>query len=210
MREIMQEEILITFFNKGLRSYIEVDLCANCPRQDNKGCCGYYSPIFYSTDLAYLLENKPELVDWIFALPDITVLDASVTVNNTIEGDSYKCQFHTTETGCLLDQTSRETICRHFVCPGIDWKKEDKLSNWENFFKLLLEYEIKVNNNIARIMKERGFTLRNLDNLDAYFAEMMPLFHKETKNLPSFFNEFPAQETFKLIRTLSYGEDWPL
>ncbi len=206
----MQKEISITFHNKGLRSYIEVDLCADCPRQDGKGCCGYYSPIFYSTDLAYLLDNKPSLIDHIFSLSDITVLDASVTVNNSIDGDNYKCQFHTTETGCLLDQISRETICRHFVCPGIDWKSEERLTDWQNFFKLLLEYEIQVNNNIARKMKEKGFTLRNLDDLDAYFAEMMPIFHEETKDLPSFFEDLPAQETFKLTRTLSYGEDWPL
>lgn len=206
----MQKEVLITFYNKGLRSYIEVDLCATCPRQDDKGCCGFYSPIFYPTDLAYLLENKPELIDYIFNLPDITLLDSSVTINNSIDGASYKCQFHTNDKGCLLDQSLRESICRHFVCPGIGWEKEEKLAKWRNFLELLTNYEIELNNKIANKMKEKGLSLRNLDNLDIYFQEMMLLFQKETKILPSFFSEFPEKETFKLIRTLSYGEDWPL
>ena len=55
----MQKEIKIIFHNQGLRSYIEVDLCSECPRQDDKGCCGFYSPVFYSSDFAYLLKNQP-------------------------------------------------------------------------------------------------------------------------------------------------------
>ncbi len=205
----MQEKILITFFNKGLRSYIEVDLCAKCPRNDNKGCCGFYSPIFYPTDLVYLLENKPDLVEYILSLPDLTVLDSSITINNSLDSDSYKCRFHT-DKGCLLDQSLRESICRHFVCPGIAWEKEEKLADWQKFFNLLTDYEIDLNNKIAENLKAKGLSLRNFDKLDIYFQEMMLSFYEETEILPDFFYSYPLSETFTLYRTLTFGKDWPL
>lgn len=206
----MSQAITITFHNQGLRSYIEVDLCNQCPRQDNKGCCGFYAPVFYPTDFAYLLNNKPELVDYILNLTDITVLDASITVNNSIDGDSYKCQFHTSDKGCLLSQNARESVCRHFVCPGIDWETEEKLQAWRSFFNLLSDYEIELNNLIAQKLKEKGLSLRMTGSREAFFAALVPIFAEQTANLPSFFADFPKEETFKIRRTISYGKEWPL
>lgn len=206
----MQKEILITFYNQGLRSYIEVDLCWECPRQDNKGCCGFYSPIFYPSDFAYLLKVKPELIGFIFDLPDITILDASVTINNSIDGNSYKCQFHTNDSGCLLEQNLRESICRHFVCPGINWAQEEELKHWQEFFDLLSDYEIELNNKIADKLKKKGLTLRKPETRDSFFKELVNVFQEETKTLPDFFSKYPNQETFKIARTLKFGSEWPL
>lgn len=206
----MQKEISITFHNQGLRSYIEVDLCWECPRQDNKGCCGYYSPVFYPSDFAYLLKVKPELIDYIFSLPNITVLDASVTVNSKIDGDSYKCKFHTNDSGCLLEQDLRESICRHFVCPGINWPQQEELKHWQVFFDLLCDYEIELNNKIADKLKQKGLTLRNPRTRDDFFKELMALFEEETQNMPNFLSQYPQQETFKITRTLRFGTEWPL
>lgn len=206
----MQKEIFITFYNLGLRSYIEVDLCSECPRQDDKGCCGYYSPIFYPSDFAYLMTVKPDLINYILNLSDITLLDASVTINNSIDGNSYKCQFHTNDKGCLLDQNLRESICRHFVCPGIGWMEEEKLAHWKQFFDLLSDYEIELNNTIANKLKNNGLSLRNFETRDLFFQELMIIFQDETNNLPSFFAEYPKQETFKFAKTLSFGSEWPL
>jgi hypothetical protein len=103
------------------------------PRQDDKGCCGTIRRL-YSHDLAYILLHKPELIDYIFSLDNLTILDASVTVNNSIDEASYRCKFHKNEGGCLLPQNLRESVCRHFVCPGIGWWEDARLQNWKEFF----------------------------------------------------------------------------
>jgi len=206
----MNKEIKIIFHNEGLRSYIEVDLCSECPRQDDKGCCGYYSPVFYTSDLAYLLKHRPELIDYIFNIDDITVLDASVTVNNSIDGDSYRCHFHSKKGGCKLDQPLRESVCRHFVCPGIAWEKEEELLPWKDFFLRLSDYEIELNNRIAAKLKEKGLTLRDKGKRPQFWTELITLFEQETQNLPDFFNHLPAREEWIITRPVSYGKDWPL
>ncbi len=206
----MKKEITIVFHNEGLRSYIEVDLCAECPRQDDKGCCGYYSPVFYPSDFAYLLIHKPDLIDYIFKIKDITILDASVTVNNTIDGESYRCYFHSKDQGCFLDQKLRESVCRHFVCPGIDWEKEESLRHWKDFFSKLSDYEIALNNKIASALKAKGLTLRQDNMRRTFFQELLILYKEETNNLPSFFSKYPPIENAKLIREIKYGKDWPL
>lgn len=206
----MQREIMLTFHNRGLRSFIEVDLCAQCPRQDDKGCCGYYSPVFYATDFAYLLQNKPELIDRIFSLPCITVLDASVTVNSLIDGDAYRCRFHTREGGCILDQNLRESVCRHFVCPGIDWEREPALKHWKDFFECLSDYEVDLNNRIAELLKARGLTMRNPQQRPELMQHLLDLYHQERLPEPEFFSRVPHDETFFLQREIKYGKDWPL
>lgn len=206
----MQKNLAITFYNRGLRSYIEVDLCRQCPRQDDKGCCGYYSPVFYPTDFAYLLQHRPSLIDEIFALPHITVLDSSVTLNQIIDGDGYRCPFHTQESGCLLSQDLRETICRHFVCPGINWQCEATLAHWKDFFDQLFQYEIDLNNRLAITLKEKGLSLRNLAQRPAYFKELQIVFPQLTRPAPHFFANYPQQETVLLTRAITSGKDWPL
>jgi len=206
----MHKDIKIVFHNQGLRSYIEVDLCRECPRQDDKGCCGFYSPVFYASDLVYLLKHRPELIDYIFSIDNITVLDASVTVNNSIDGDSYRCHFHRKDGGCLLDQNLRESVCRHFVCPGIAWEKEPKLRPWKDFFARLTDYEIELNNRIAALLQEKGLTLRNEEKRGQFWNELQALFELETAVIPEFFSQLPAKETVSVKRAINYGRDWPL
>ncbi|CFX79859.1 Uncharacterized [Syntrophomonas zehnderi OL-4] len=206
----MSKEITLVFNNEGLRSYIEVDLCAECPRQDDKGCCGFYSPVFYSADLAYLIINKPDLIDRIFSLERLTILDHSVTVNNIPEGRSYYCRFHSRTEGCLLDQPLRESICRHFVCSGIAWEDEEELVDWKNFIKALTDYEINLNQRLSEAMEAQGLTLRDSRRRNLYLERLVQLYRQETEHLPDFISKMPRQETYKLKRTLRFGTDWEL
>ncbi len=206
----MQKEVQITFYNRGLRSYIEIDLCSECPRNDNKGCCGHYSPVFYPSDFAYLLKNKPDLIDYILSLEDITVLDASVTVNKSIDGNSYRCHFHSKDNGCLLLQNLRESVCRHFVCPGINWEKEKSLQKWKDFFARLSDFEISLNNRIASILQQEGLSLRDKHRRKEFFKKLAQIYEKEACSLPSFIFEYPDSETVQITCEIKYGKDWPL
>lgn len=204
------KDIRLWFHNRGLRSYIEVDLCRECPRRDGKGCCGHYSPVFYSTDLAHLWLFRKDLVDLIFAQPHLTILDDSVTVNNEIDGNSYRCRFHRRDGGCMLEQENRESICRHFVCPGIGWEQEDSLRPWKQFFDFLQEYEISLNRRIADRLMSRGLTLRDESTRSRYLTTLVEIYLEETCPLPRQLTEHAAKEEACLTRTLSYGEDWEL
>ncbi|PKM75821.1 MAG: hypothetical protein CVU90_15590 [Firmicutes bacterium HGW-Firmicutes-15] len=206
----MEKEITLVFHNRGLRSFIEVDLCAECPRQDDKGCCGFYSPVFYPTDLAFLLLNKPDLLDYIFTLDHLTILDASITVNNMIEGNSYRCKFHSKDGGCLLTQTLRESICRHFVCSGIGWWEEESMQDWHKFFEKLSSYEIELNNEWASILKGQGLTLRDPTLRPQFFDELKKLYNKELNVPPDFITLMPEKDSRSLTRPLSFGVDWIL
>lgn len=206
----MNKAIHLIFHNRGLRSYIEVDLCRECPRQDNKGCCGHYSPMFYPGDFGYLMQQNPRLVDKILGLDGVTILDSSVTVNKTIDGDSYHCHFHRTEGGCSLEQDERESICRHFVCPGIDWESDPSLERWKRFFNLLFEYEIDLNNQMAEIMRERGLSLRDESKRDEFWVELTKVFQQLTSNPPDFMQECPPDEAAVIYRPISCGKEWPL
>jgi len=206
----MEKEITLIFHNQGLRSYIEVDLCAECPRQDDKGCCGFYAPVFYPSDLAYLSLKQPELIAHIFSMDRLTILDHSVTVNNIPEGDSYRCRFHSKDGGCLLTQTSRESICRHFVCAGIGWEREKELVTWKNYFQELTDYENQLNQRLADALKERSLSLRDPALRDKYFQALLDLFRHETEQIPAFITNMPAQETFHFHRPLSYKQEWVL
>lgn len=206
----MDKEIKLVFHNEGLRSYIEVDLCAQCPRQDDKGCCGYYSPVFYPTDLAYLYLHRPALIDYIFSMDDLTVLDTSVTVNNDKDGESYRCKFHSKDGGCLLTQLERETICRHFVCPGINWQREPGLQHWNRFFNELFDYEIEINNRLAEELTSRELTLKNPAQREQFQEKLLRLYAIELEHLPDALNECPPIETFTITRPISWGHDWTL
>lgn len=204
------KEIRITFHNSGLRSYIEVDLCRECPRQDGKGCCGHYSPVFYATDLAYLALHRPDLLDLIFSQSHLTILDASITVNNEIDGASYRCRFHKVDGGCVLEQQYRESVCRHFVCPGIAWQQEEELESWRQFFDFLEDYEISLNERIAERLKRAGLTLRNTDNRQEFIDLLKEVYLNETQVVPDVIANQPKEQEFYLVRPLYYGEDWEL
>jgi hypothetical protein len=206
----MSKEITLIFHNQGLRTYIEVDLCAECPRQDDKGCCGFYSPVFYPTDLAFLYLHQPEMIPQIFAIDHLTILDHSVTVNNDPEGDSYRCQFHSKSGGCLLEQTRRESICRHFVCPGIGWWEEPALQEWKIYMEKLTDYEIELNQRLADALDAYKLSLRDPDLRDEYFRVLMELYTEEALNIPDFISKMPARQSFCIVRPLFLGKDWKL
>lgn len=206
----MEKDITLVFHNHGLRSYIEVDLCAECPRQDDKGCCGYYSPVFYPIDLGYLYINQPDLLDHIFSLEHLTILDASVTVNNVIDGSSYRCKFHQKEGGCFLSQNTRESICRHFVCPGIGWWMEESLQNWQIFFDELCSYEIDLNNRWSELLQKEGLSLRHPEQRATIFKQFADWYQGELVRVPDFIRQMPAEERHTLHRSLSFGNSWQL
>lgn len=206
----MIKEIELVFHNQGLRSYIEVDLCRECPRQDDKGCCGHYSPVFYPSDFAYLLQNHPNIMNYLMNIEDATVLDASLTINNSIDKDSYKCHFHRADGGCLLDQLQRESVCRHFVCPGIAWEEEAKIKHWKNFFSLLEDYEIELNRRIADTLKAKGLSLRDKEQRQRFFKELLNIYKEETRNLPGFFSSCKPLERFTIRRQIFFQQEWPL
>lgn len=203
-------QVNFVFYNQGLRSYIEVDLCRQCPRQDDKGCCGFYSPVFYPTDLVYLEQHRPELVEEIFCMEGITVLDYSVTVNQKPDGDSYRCRFHSSQGGCRLNQQLRESVCRHFVCPDIGWEKEPGLQRWKLFFEQLADLEISINNRIGEAMAARDLSLRRPSDRPRALALMKQLVAEETRALPAFITELPAQESVIVSCELRYGREWTL
>ena len=206
----MSKDINLIFHNLGLRTYIEVDLCAECPRQDDKGCCGFYSPVFYPTDLAYLYLHRPEIIAKIFTFDHLTILDHSVTVNNVPEGDSYRCKFHSKNGGCLLEQSWRESICRHFVCPGIGWWEESALREWKEYMEQLTDYEIALNQRLADALEGQGLSLRKPEWREKYFDVLIALYKKETGQIPDFISNMPAQQSFRIIRPLRFGKDWQL
>lgn len=206
----MEKDINLIFHNLGLRSYIEVDLCAECPRQDFKGCCGYYSPIFYTTDLAYLSIHKPELIEQIFRFDHLTILDHSVTLNNVPDGESYRCKFHKNTGGCLLDQLARESICRHFVCSGIAWWEEPALSAWKDFFEQLTDYEIRLNQELADILQAKGLSLRDPNLRNEYMQILLEYYLLLTQPVPDFIKNMPDQDSYTIRRSLTFGQDWKL
>jgi hypothetical protein len=206
----VQTQVNLVFHNNGLRSYIEVDLCARCPRQDDKGCCGFYSPVFYATDLVYLDHNQPDLLQEIFSMDGITVLDASVTVNQQPDDDSYRCRFHSRSGGCRLPQNLRESVCRHFVCPDIGWEKNPHLLKWKEFFEQLADYEISLNNGAAEFLQSQGLTLRNPADRQQAIKLMEEYLIKATSRKPAFFDEVPAEEAAVVSCELRFGKEWTL
>lgn len=207
---IMEKSIKLVFHNQGLRSYIELDLCSACPRQDCKGCCGFYSPVFYPTDLAFIYMHRPELLDFIFTQQYVTVLDTSITINSRLDPDSsgYLCSFHTKESGCILPQFLREPICRIFVCPGVNWQQEPELKNWRVFFEKLFNYEMNINEQLSAALLSKGLSLRQHNRRDDFFAHLLPLYQEAIREKPAFFAGVPEQKTIIIKRMLSYKSDW--
>ena len=207
----MFRDVNLVFHNQGLRSYIELDLCPSCPRQDDKGCCAYYSPVFYPLDFGFWLEHQPDMIDTIFAIPNITVLDTSVTVNNYPEGNSYRCRFHSKETGCYLPQGLRESVCRQFICPGVGWWDEPALSDWNDFFTELAEYEAACNQRLGTALTNAGLSLRHPENRTGFFQTLLPLYRETIAEYPAFFSTCPEKESITLNKDISAAKQaWRL
>lgn len=207
----MDTEIILRFHPQGLRSYIEVDLCARCPRQDNKGCCGYYSPVFYPTDLFHLQRQAPELIELIWSLPHLTILDHSVTVNSFPDDEGgYYCQFHSRSGGCRLLQEQRESICRHFVCPGINWQSENSLSEWKSYFDQLETQEIRLNQLVSENLTALGLSLRDPKHRSAWFQKVDHLVPDLLSQLAAVKPPNTTPTEVRIMRELKYGSSWPL
>ena len=207
----MEKEITLTFHNEGLRSYIELDLCRECPRQDRKGCCGWYSPVWYPLDLAFVYKTHPATLDYVWSLSRLTVLDTSVTINNLPESESYQCRFHQKEGGCVIPQHLREGICRQFVCIGVNWQAEPSLARWVQFFDRLTDYEIAVNDRLSARLTQGGYTLRDPARREEFMQALMPWYEEEMRHPPAFFTDVPAAETVKIRRTIEkFGTEWVL
>ncbi|MGI6514348.1 MAG: hypothetical protein GX052_00515 [Syntrophomonadaceae bacterium] len=207
----MLKEINLVFHRRGLRSFIEVDLCADCPRRDHKGCCGHYSPVFYLTDLYFIAKQRPQLIDCIARLPCLTVLDASITVNSLPDEDgSSRCQFHSTEKGCLLPMELRESVCRHFVCPGISWDRESRLAHWKEYFGLLEDYEIDLNNYLAARISQENLSLRRPGDWDPILAVLETVMGQVLAEKEEPGCHLPRRETVQIVRPICFGSEWPL
>jgi len=211
-REIkMLKEINLVFHRRGLRSFIEVDLCIDCPRRDHKGCCGHYSPVFYLTDLYFIARQRPQLIDYIANLPGLTVLDASITVNSLPDKDgSSRCQFHSTEKGCLLPMELRESVCRHFVCPGISWDKESRLAHWKEYFELLEDYETDLNNFLAACISQENLSLRRRSDWEAIFSVLELAMRRVLTEEKELGCHLPREEKAQIVRPICFGSEWPL
>ncbi|MCR4399338.1 MAG: hypothetical protein QHH05_09725 [Syntrophomonadaceae bacterium] len=207
----MLRDIRVSFHNRGLRSFIAVDLCGECPRQDDKGCCGFYSPVFYPLDLAWLTLHRPGMVDQLFRLPRLTVLDSSVTVNSLPDAEGgFRCQFHSRQGGCCLPIDLRESVCRHFVCPGVGWWEEPALAAWKEFFDRLADYEIALNQDIARRLAARGLSLREPAQRQAFVEQATELYLRLSRPTPDFIAAQPTRCEAVVRRRLRFGQDWPL
>jgi hypothetical protein len=207
----VEKSINLTFHNRGLRSFIEVDLCAECPRCDDKGCCGYYSPVFYPLDLYFLHREDREILERIFSLPALTILDSSVTVNSSIDtGGGYRCQFHSRENGCSLAQHQRESVCRHFVCPGIAWWDDPNLSAWKTFFDQLEAWENELNRYLGALIGEHGLTLRRPDDRPRIWALLNEAVPGLLADHPAFLDQIPETGEHSVTRTMVWGNEWPL
>lgn len=207
----MQKDVTLVFHRQGLRSWIEVDLCPDCPRMDGKGCCGYYSPVFYLTDLVWISHRDPGFLDRLFDLPRLTVLDFSITVNSLPDvDDSFRCQFHSTQRGCLLPLDLRESVCRIFVCPGIAWWNDQALKDWKKYFDDLEKFEIALNNKVAQESLRHGWSLRRAEHRKNIIYLSKSLIDLNLYREVPFGLDLPRRQEAKLAIELAFGNQWPL
>ncbi len=208
----MNKETTVTliFRKRGLRSYIDLDLCSRCPRKDMKGCCGQYSPVFYLLDLAFLYQVRPDLIELIFSMPNLTVLDQSVTINKIPDESGFICQLLDKSSGCRLPQVMRESICRHFICCGVPWQNEPGLQKWADFFEDLANFEIKTNNEWAQIIAARGLSLRNPSQQEQIMILASHLLDELWAHPPVLLSGRAEDESVELQVTINPDSEWIL
>lgn len=196
----------VVFHNLGLRSWIECDLCWDCPRGDGKGCC-YYNPTYYPTDFIYLMDVKPQALQEILNMPYITFLEKYVSLDRVEdeEGD-YLCQFHSITGGCRWAPDLRESVCRFYICPGCRIWEEEKVEIWKKFFTKVEEYESKINQEISLVMENRGLDLRS--NTMDFIKQASEYFHERWSFNPDWCQEYPKGQVLIINRTLEYGKNW--
>ena len=198
----------IVFHNLGLRSWIECTLCWNCPRGDAKGCC-YYNPTYYPTDLAYLQENNPAVIQVILGMPRLTILEKYLSTDRVQDKDGdFRCPFHALEGGCRWAPDLRESVCRFYVCSGCDIWQAEGVAVWKQFCDRLESYEAEINQSICAELAARSLDLK-VD--PAEFIKQAALVFKEKWDfMPEWCREYPAEERFVLSRPITPGKEWKL
>jgi predicted secreted Zn-dependent protease len=104
----------------------------------------------------------------------------------------------------------RESVCRHFVCPGIGWWKDEKLAKWKNYFDQLADNEINLNNFIAAEMEREKLSLRNSEDWDRILVLIDHLVEEALSRMDEWDAAVPEQEAVVIKRRITYGIDWPL
>lgn len=205
-----QHNVHMIFRYRGLRSYIDLDLCARCPRLDQKGCCGHYSPVFYLLDLAYLHKYQPELLELVFSMPRLTVLDHSVTINKIPDTEGFICPMLDKSSGCRLPQSHRESVCRHFICGGVGWNKRPEMRKWADFFEQLGDLEIAINNEWAERISASGLSLRNSKDRPAIYEKAASYLEELLKNPPPLLAGDDYDQDFDLLVEIDPETEWLL
>lgn len=198
----------IVFHNLGLRSWIECTLCWNCPRGDAKGCC-YYNPTYYPTDLAYLQENNPAVIQVILGMPRLTVLEKYLSADRVQDKDGdFRCPFHALEGGCRWAPDLRESVCRFYVCSGCDIWQTEGVTAWKQFFDRLESYEAEINRSICADLAPRGLDLK-VDPTE-FIKQAALIFKEKWDFMPQWCCEYPAKQRFVLSRPINPGKEWKL
>jgi hypothetical protein len=202
---LLIKKITLTFHNLGLRSWIECDLCSQCPLDKEKGCCSY-SPTYHVLDIAYIGYYYPELLIQIVNGPGVLIQDMWITVNSLQDRVSGKrCRF-VSHTGCLIPVKFRESVCRHFICPGIKIWEGNSLTKWQEFFQKVELTETEFNDYLRSMLKESGITLKTNFNkaVDLLVSKYMDLIEVEQQR----FVKYPSQEQVVIEREINLEEVW--
>lgn len=205
----IKREFEVIFHNQGLRSWIECTLCWSCPRDNHKGCC-FYNPTFYPLDFIYMQENNPELIDFIFKLPRVTVLEKYVGIDRMVDADGdYRCQLHSLHGGCIMAPDLRESVCRQYICPGCRIWEEEDTSCWREFFDRLDACEKEINQEISAILGERGLSFKT--GPQEFIREACRLYYQNWPEDPfAWCRDYPSQQRYRITREMAWGKDWKI
>ena len=203
-----KREFEVVFHNSGARSWVECTLCWDCPREDDKGCC-YYNPTYYPLDFVYLLENQPRLIDAIFKLPRVTVLEKYVGIDRTEDKDGdLLCQMHSRKDGCQIAADLRESVCRVYICPGCLIWEEEGADVWKEFFNRLDAVEQEINRYLSAVLGEKGLNFKTAPR--EFIREAAALYLEKWQGAFDWCQEYPREQRYKLVREVDWGKDWKI
>jgi hypothetical protein len=203
-----KREFEVVFHNLGPRSWIECTLCWNCPREDDKGCC-YYNPTYYPLDFVYLLDSNPRLIDAIFGLPRVTVLEKYVGIDRVDDRDGdMLCQLHSRQGGCQLAADLRESVCRVYLCPGCRIWEEAGADLWKEFFNRLDAVEQEINRHLSEVLGERGLNFKT--DRREFIREAAEIYREKWSGSFDWCEGYPREQRYKLVREVDWGKDWKI
>lgn len=202
----MRTEIKLTFHNLGLRSWIECDLCFKCPLNQAKGCCSY-NPTYHLVDLGYIGDQWPDLLPVILNKTRVLVDNFWVAVNYIEDPQvGRRCQFNT-DTGCQLPVEFRESVCRHFICPGIQMWEEESLKRWADFFQEIETTEAEFNQHLRLKLQEARVDLKS--SFPAALDVLVKEYHQVLAGIEAErFGKYPRQEEIIITREIDPDQIW--